>query len=179
MNSARLNDVITKRRVVPVVVPGYRFENGVRLFSALLIAELKRSGTKESYSKAGMLMKRPASLLRLISTTFRPIVGNLVHLSDDRKAVKTWSEINQKRVVIMTVDPANWTYVTEFDTCTDHESIELLKTTEDGEEYYHVLLQSERLLGDIKDTFDSIKKDKCFPSVKRQCASEEYKKVFQ
>ena len=164
MDSDRLHDVITKRRLVPIVVPGYRFQKGVRLFSALLIAEQKRLGTKQAYTKAEHLMKRPISLLRLISTTFRPIVGSPVHLCDDRKAVKTWSESNQKRVVIVTVDPVNWAYITEFDTCTDHESIELLKTTENDEDYYHVLLQSERLLGDIKVAFDTVKKYKCFPS---------------
>ena len=70
--------------------------------------------------------------MRLISTTFRPIVGNLVHLCDDRQAVKTWSDIYQKRVVVLTVDHTNWTYLTEFDTCTDHDMIELLKTTENS-----------------------------------------------
>ena len=168
MDSARLQDVITKRRVVPIVVPGYRMHNGVRLFSAILIAEQKRLGTKQAFYKTDRLMKRPASLMSLISTTFRPIVGNLVHLKDDRKAVKTWSEINQKRVVIVTIDQASWTYVTEFDTCTDHETIELLKTTEDGEDYYHVLLQPERLLCDIKMAFDTVKKYSSFPSAKRQ-----------
>ena len=124
-------------------------------------------------------MKRPMSLLRWISTTFRPIVGNLVHLNDDRQAVKTWSDINQKRVVILTVDPTNWTYVTEFDTCTDHDTIELLKTTEDGEEYYHVLLQTEVLLREIKDTFDPVKKYKSFPQAKRQRADEESERYFK
>ena len=133
MDPARINDVITKRRLVPIVVPGYRFQNGVRLFSAILVAEQKRLSTKQAKYKFDRLMRRPLSLLRLVSTTFRPIVGNMVHFSDDRQAVKTWSEINQKRVVIMTVDPSTWTYITEFDTCTDHDIIELLKTTEDGE----------------------------------------------
>ena len=97
-----------------------------------------------------------------MSTTFRPIVGNTVHFSDDRQAVKTWSDINQKRVFVLTVDTTTWTYVTEFDTCTEFDTIELLKTTEDGEEYYHVLLQSERLLGDIKIEFDHQKrKSRC------------------
>ena len=179
MDTARLQDVITKRRVVPIIVPGYRFENGVRLFSALLIAEQKRLGTKQAFYKTDRLMKRPASLMRLISTTFRPIVGNLVHLKDDRKAVKTWSEINQTRVVILTVDPANWTYVTEFDTCSDHDTIELLKTIEDGEEYYHVLLQSERMLSDIKIAFNPVKKYSSFPSVKRQRDAERFDNFFK
>ena len=109
MDSARINDVITKRRLVPVVVPGYRFQKRVRLFSAILLAEQKRLNTKQAYIKSKRLMERPDSLLRWVSTNFRPIVGNMVHFSDDRQAVKTWSEINQKRVVILTVDPANRT----------------------------------------------------------------------
>ena len=179
MDPARLNDVITKRRLVPVVVPGYRFQNGVRLFSAILVAEQKRLNTKQAYIKAKRLMERPDSLLRLVSTNFRPIVGYMVPFCDDRQAVKTWSEINQKRVVILTVDPANWTYVTEFDTCTDHESIELLKTTEDGEDYYHVLLQPERLLGDIKIAFGTVKKYSSFPSAKRQRTMDEFDCFFK
>ena len=75
MNAYRLKHIF--------VVPGYRFNKDIALFSDILIADLKQTGDKDSLKKCKNLLERPSSLEKLVSATFRPIVGNMVHLSND------------------------------------------------------------------------------------------------
>ena len=70
MNTALLRDAITRRRVVPVVVPGYRYESDIRLFSAILVAELKQNDDKQSLNQFKTVQKRSDSLRKLVSTNF-------------------------------------------------------------------------------------------------------------
>ena len=78
MNAYRLKDIISRQRHPAIIVSGYRFNKDVALFSAILIADLKQKGDKESLCKADHLLRRPSFLLNRVSATFRPIVGNMV-----------------------------------------------------------------------------------------------------
>ena len=78
MSALLLKDIITTHRLVPIVVPGYRFNIDIALFSAILIADLKQTSDKDSLKKCKKLLERPSSLEKLVSATFRPFVGNMV-----------------------------------------------------------------------------------------------------
>ena len=115
------------------------------MFSAILVAELKQNGDKHSLKKCKNLLQRPESLLNSVSKIFWPIIGNTVHLSNDLEAVKKWSLIYNKNIVIRSLDPESLTYVVEFDINTNNaiDSIDLLRTIEDNQDYYHILLNSQ------------------------------------
>ena len=117
------------------MLSGYRFNKDIALFSAVVLADLKHRGDKQSVFKLQNLLKRALSLERLVSDTFRPIIGNTVHLSNDVEAVKKWSELNNKNVILWSVDVSTQSYTIEFDTQVTFEGIELLKTTENDEVY--------------------------------------------
>ena len=48
MDAALLKSVITKRRLVPVIMPGYRYASIIRLFGAIIVAELNLKGDEDS-----------------------------------------------------------------------------------------------------------------------------------
>ena len=98
MNAYRLKDIISRQRHPAIIVSGYRFNKDVALFSAILIADLKQKGDKESLCKADHLLRQPSSLVNRVSATFRPIVGNMVHLSNDLLAVQQWCNLYKKTV---------------------------------------------------------------------------------
>ena len=150
MNAYRLKHIF--------VVPGYRFNKDIALFSAILIADLKQTGDKDSLKKCKNLLERPSSLEKLVSATFRPIVGNMVHLSNDLRAVQQWCDLHKKNVIVRSLDLESLMYIDEFDSKNNFDTIELLKTVEDGQVYYHVLLNAQEFLKKVEKTFRPVKK---------------------
>ena len=67
MNAYNLKDIITSKRRPAIVVPGYRFSKDIALYSAILVADLKQDGDKESLCKMDHLLRRPSSLEKLVS----------------------------------------------------------------------------------------------------------------
>ena len=111
----------------PVVIPGYKFEKDLTLFSAIILADLKHNGDRKSLFKVNNLLRSPGALLRLVSKTFRPFIGNDVHLSNDLDAVQLWCELYKKNVLIYTFDEKSRTLKKEFDSVTRFEdTLELL-----------------------------------------------------
>ena len=159
MNVMSLKDIITSKRRPAIVVPGYRFNKDIALFSAVLIAELKQDGDKESLCKMDHLLRRPSSLEKLVSKTFRPIVGNTVHLSNDLEAIQQWCDLHKKNVIVRSLDMNTGTLVNEFDSKTCFDTIELLKTREDGHVYYHVLVNTPAFLKEVKKIIHPMKKE--------------------
>ena len=121
-----LKDIITSRRTPAIIVPGYRFNKNIALFSAILIAGLKQTGTKDSLKKCKNLLERPSSLEKLVSNHFRPFIGNRVHLSNDTK-VQEWCDLYKKTVIIRSLDLESLRYIDEFDSKNGFDTIELLK----------------------------------------------------
>ena len=156
MNALLLKDIIKHRRRPVTIIHGYRFDNQIGLFSAIIIADLKQNGDKESLKKFDNIQRQPSSLLNLVSKTFRPIVGNTVHLSNDLGAVQQWCDLHKKNVIIRRFDVDTRTLINEFDSKTCFESIEMLKTHENNDDYYHVLLDTQ---GFLKNRHDYIKVD--------------------
>ena len=150
MNAYRLKHIF--------VVPGYRYNKDIALFSAILIADLKQTGDKDSLKKCKKLLERPSSLQKLVSATFRPIVGNMVHLSNDLRAVQQWCDLHKKNVIVRSLDLESLMYIDEFDSKNNFDTIELLKTVEDGQVYYHVLLNTQEFLKKVEKTFRPVKK---------------------
>ena len=158
MNAYRLKHILVTRCLVPIVGPGYRFNKDIALFSAILIADLKQTGDKDSLKKCKNLLERPSSLEKLVSATFRPIVGNMVHLSNDLRAVQQWCDLHKKNVIVRSLDLESLMYIDEFDSKNNFDTIELLKTVEDGQVYYHVLLNAQEFLKKVEKTFRPVKK---------------------
>ena len=100
MNAYNLKQIITSRRSPAIVVPGYRFNKDIALFSAILVAELKQKSDKQSYYQLDNVLRRPSSLEKLVSKHFRPIVGNMVHLSNDLGAIQQWCDLHKKNVIV-------------------------------------------------------------------------------
>ena len=151
MNAYRLKHIF--------VVPGYRFNKDIALFSAILIADLKQTGDKDSLKKCKNLLERPSSLQKLVSATFRPIVGNMVHLSNDLRAVQQWCDLHKKNVIVRSLDLESLMYIDEFDSKNNFDTIELLKTVEDGQVYYHVLLNAQEFLKKLEKAFSDYIKE--------------------
>ena len=130
MNTALLKEAIVTRRLVPIIVPGYRYQNDIRLFSAVLVAELKQNNDKQSFNQFKNIQRRPDSLKKLVSKTFRSFMNIMDHLSNDFTAVRKWSDEHKKTVIIRRLNPEDWTY--DVDVVTDKyvDSLELLDTTE-------------------------------------------------
>ena len=140
----------------PVVVPGYKFEKDISLFSAIVLADLKHNGDKQSLFKVNNLLRSPGALLRFVSKTFRPIIGNDVHLSNDLDAVQPWCELYKKNVLIYTFDKDSRTLKKEFDSSTRFEdTLELLKTTEYRDDY-HFLIDKQRFLTAIENATKTV-----------------------
>jgi hypothetical protein len=143
----------------PVVIPGYKFEKDITLFSAIILADLKQNGDRKSLFKVNNLLRSPGALLRLVSKTFRPFVGNDVHLSNDLDAVQPWCELYKKNVLIYTFDKDSRTLNKEFDSDTRFEDTpELLKTTEYRDDY-HVLVDKQRFITAVETIIHPVKKE--------------------
>ena len=154
-----LKDIITSKRRPAIVVPGYRFNKDIALFSAVLVADLKQKSDKESYYKLDNVLRRPSSLEKLVSKTFRPIVGNTGHLSNDLGAIQQWCKLHKKNVIVRSLDMTTGTLIDEFDSKTCFDTIELLKTVEDDKDYYHVLLNASEFLKKVEKTIRPVKKE--------------------
>ena len=100
MNASHLKEILTFRHIPSIVVHGYRFSKDIALFSAILVGKLKQTGDKESLCKVNHLLRRPSSLEKLVSKTFRPIVGNTVHLSNDLEAIQQWCDLHKKNMIV-------------------------------------------------------------------------------
>ena len=85
-----MKDFISRQRHTAIIVSGYKVNKDITLFSAILIADLKKKGDKQYFKKCTHTLERPLSLEKLVSTTFRPILGNMIHLSNDVHAVQQW-----------------------------------------------------------------------------------------
>ena len=159
MDAAFLKSVITKRRVIPVIMPGYRYASIIRLFGAIIVAELHLKGDKDSLNASKDIQKNIRSLTKRVQTTIRPIVGDTADLSNDLNVLQQWATTTKRNVVIKTFDPEKGTLEVIFDTHTAFDGIELLKTEEDGQIYYHALLNADRFLYDAMVLFNPFTKE--------------------
>ena len=162
----------------PVVVPGYKFEKDISLFSAIVLADLKHNGDKQSLFKVNNLLRSPGALLRFVSKTFRPIIGNDVHLSNDLDAVQPWCELYKKNVLIYTFDKDSRTLKKEFDSDTRFEdTIVLLKTTEYRDDY-HVLIDEQRFITAVETIIRPVKKEPIVRLTKKRQLENESDSTF-
>ena len=63
MNALLLKDIIKHRRRPVTIIHGYRFDNQIGLFSAIVLADLKQKGDKESMKKFDNIQRRPSLCL--------------------------------------------------------------------------------------------------------------------
>ena len=178
MNAYNLKQIITCRRSPAIVVPGYRFNRDIALFSAILVGKLKQTGDKESLCKVNHLLRRPSSLEKLVSKHFRPIVGNMVNLSNDLEAVQQWCDLHKKNVIVRSLDMTTGTLVDEFDSKTCFDTIELLKTREDCQVYYHVLVNTSEFLKEVEKIIRPVKKEPIVRMTKKRLLEIEADNAF-
>ena len=178
MNAYNLKQIITSRRSPAIVVPGYRFNKDIALFSAVLVAELKQKSDKKSYYQLDNVLRRPSSLEKLVSKHFRPIVGNMVHLSYDLEAVQQWCDLHKKNVIVRSLDMTTGTLVDEFDSKTCFDTIELLKTVEDSQVYYHVLVNTPEFLKEVEKIIRPVKKEPIVRLTKKRQLENESDSAF-